>query len=93
MWFILIFKEEAEKMVKYDGKRKVEINDLIVEYSIMWVKNIVSCFILVVYLNGDIGKLWQIIKAKNPQVFLKGLKIFIYNNSYIINKTKLFVIK
>lgn len=56
-------------MVKYDGKRKVEINDLIVEYSIMWVKNIVSCIVSAVYLNGDIGKLWPITKAKNPPVF------------------------
>lgn len=69
MWFILIFKEEAEKMVKYDGKRKVKINDLIVEYSITWVKNIVSYIVSAVYLNGDIEELWQIIKAKNPQVF------------------------
>ena len=69
MWFILIFKEEAEKMVKYDGKRKVKINDLIVEYSITWVKNIVSYIVSAVYLNGDIGKLWPIIQAKNPPVF------------------------
>jgi arginine decarboxylase len=47
--------KEAEKMVKYMmEKRKVEIKDLIVEYSSTQVKNIASCIASVVYLNEDI---------------------------------------
>ena len=47
--------KEAEEMVKYMmEKRKVEIKDLIVEYSTTQVKNIASCIASVVYLNEDI---------------------------------------
>ena len=47
--------EEAENMVKYMmEKRKVEIKDLIVEYSTTHVKNIASCIASVVYLNEEI---------------------------------------
>lgn len=47
--------KEAEEMVKYMmKKRKVEIKDLIVEYSTTKVKNIASCVASVVYLNEDI---------------------------------------
>ena len=43
--------KEAEEMVKYMmKKRKVEIKDLIVEYSTTQVKNIASCIASVVYL-------------------------------------------
>ena len=42
-------------MVKYMmEKRKVEIKDLIVEYSTTQVKSIASCVASVVYLNDDI---------------------------------------
>ena len=47
--------KEAEQMVIYMmEKRKVEIKDLIVEYSTTQVKNIASCIASVVYLNDDI---------------------------------------
>ena len=47
--------KEAEEMVKYMmEKRKVEIKDLIVEYSTTQVKNIASCIASVVYLNEGI---------------------------------------
>lgn len=47
--------KEAEEMVKYMmEKRKVEIKDLIVEYSTAKVKNIASCVASVVYLNESI---------------------------------------
>ena len=47
--------KEAEEMVRYMmEKRKVEIKDLIVEYSTTKVKNIASCIAAVVYLNEDI---------------------------------------
>lgn len=47
--------KEAKEMVKYMmEKRKVEIKDLIVEYSNTRVKNIASCIASVVYLNENI---------------------------------------
>ncbi len=47
--------KEAEEMVKYMmEKRKVEIKDLIVEYSTIQVKNIASCIASVVYLDEDV---------------------------------------
>lgn len=47
--------KEAEEMVKYMmEKRKVEIKDLIVEYSTTKVKKIASSIASVVYLNEDI---------------------------------------
>lgn len=47
--------KEAEEMVKYMmEKRKVEIKNLIVEYSTAKVKNIASCVASVVYLNEGI---------------------------------------
>ena len=47
--------KEAEGMVRYMmEKRKVEIKDLIVEYSTTQVKNIASCIASVVYLNDEI---------------------------------------
>ena len=47
--------KEAKEMVTYMmEKRKVEIKNLIVEYSTAQVKNIASCVASVVYLNEDI---------------------------------------
>lgn len=47
--------KESEEMLRYMmEKRKVEINDLIVEHSTTKVKNIASCIVSVVYLNEDI---------------------------------------
>ena len=46
---------EGEEMVRYMmEKRKVEIKDLIIEYSTTQVKSIASCVASVVYLNDDI---------------------------------------
>ncbi len=46
---------EGEEMVRYMmEKRKVEIKDLIVEYSTTKVEKIASCIASVVYLNYDI---------------------------------------
>ncbi|WP_407424099.1 pyruvoyl-dependent arginine decarboxylase [Methanobrevibacter sp.] len=47
--------KEGEEMVRYMmEKRKVEIKDLIVEYSTTKVENIASCIVSVVYLDDDI---------------------------------------
>ncbi len=47
--------KEGEEMVRYMmEKRKVEIKDLIVEYSTTKVEKIASCIASVVYLNYDI---------------------------------------
>ena len=47
--------DEAKKMAEYMmDKRKVEINDLIIEYSTTTVENIASAIASVVYLNDKI---------------------------------------